>query len=131
MATQISDPSVLVNNVAVYIVPNTLEFDEGFGEQDVMVQSAGGGVLDQVFSDNVETSLGGFKFSLKTTIDNIALARSWKANRNQNVVTITATTPDGTLTRTYTGAAIVNNFTVQATADGVIELEWKGNKPTI
>jgi len=131
MFTQISDPSILINNVAVAIVPNSCEFDEGFGEQDVKVQSAGGGQLQQVFANNVETNFGRVKFALAATVANIALARQWKANQNRNVVTITAQVAEGTLTRTFTNAAICNNYAIPLSADGVIELEFKGDRPTI
>lgn len=131
MFTQISDPSVLVNNVAVAIVPNSCTFDEGFGEQKVTVQSAGGGQLQQVFANDVSTNLGSVKFSLAATVANIALARSWKANQNRNVISITSSVADGTLTRTFTNAAICNNYEIPLSADGVIELEFKGDKPTI
>ena len=130
MPTQISDPSVVVNNVTVAIVPNSLEFDEGLGEQEILVQSAGGGVTEQVFSDNVETALGMVKFSMRSTVANIELARAWKSNRNQNAVTITATTDDGTFARTFTNAAIVSNYTVGLASDGIIEIEFKGDRPT-
>jgi len=131
MFTQISDPGVQVNNVAVGIVPNTLEFTEGFGEQNVKVQSAGGGILQQVFENNVETNIGMVKFSLFSTIDNIEQARQWKANGNKNVVTVTAVADGKTFTRTFTNAAIVNDFPVQLQADGVIELEFKADRPSI
>lgn len=130
MPIQISDPSVLINNVAVAIVPNSLTFDEGLGEQNVLVQSAGGGQLQQVFANDVATNLGMVKFSLQATKSNIDLARSWKTNQNRNVVTITAANADGTLTRSFTNAAIVNNYEIPLSADGVIELEFKGDSPT-
>lgn len=129
--TQISDPGVVVNNVGVAIVPNSLAFTEGFGEQETIVQSAGGGVLEQVYSNNVETNLSMVKFSLRSTVDNIELARSWKNNRNENVVAITAQVSDGTLTRTFNNAAVVNDFEVNLSADGVIEIEFKADKATI
>jgi len=131
MAVQISDPSIVINNVAVAIVPNSVEFDEGFGEQDVLVQSAGGGSLQQVYANNVETNLGMVKFQMRSTTQNIELVRGWKANGNRNVVVITAKTDDGTLARSYTQAAITNNYTVKLAADGVIDVEFKANKPTI
>ena len=131
MATQISDPSVLVNNNAVFITPNSLAFTEGFGEQEILVQSAGGGVLDQVFADDIESNYGMVKFSVRATVDNIKLARQWKSNKNANAVTVTATTVDGSITRTFTNCAIVNDYEVALQADGVLELEFKGNKPTI
>jgi len=130
MTTQLSDPGVEVNDVRVGIVPNSVEFDEGMGEQKVVAESAGDGVVTQVFSNNVETNLGEFSFELRATLPNIALARTWKANGNQNVVVITGKTPEGSLTRTYQQVAIVNNYKVPPTADGVIKLQWKGNQPS-
>lgn len=131
MAVQISDPSVVVNNVAVAIVPNSLEFSEGLGEQEILTQSAGGGSIEQVYSDNVETALGMVKFSMRSTVANIDLVRSWKSNRNRNAVTVTATNDDGTLTRTWTNCAIVSDYTVALSSDGEIEIEFKGDKATI
>lgn len=130
MFVQISDPSVLVNNVSVAIVPNSLVFDEGLGEQSVIVQSAGAGQTQQVFANDVSTNLGMVKFSLQATKQNIELARSWKTNQNQNVVTVTASNADGTITRSFTNSAICNNYEVPLSADGVIELEFKGDAPT-
>ena len=130
MSNQVSDPSVLINNVAVYVVPNSVVWNEGFGEQTVLVQSAGGGKLQQVFSDDVATSIGMVKFSLQATIANIALARQWKATGNRNVVELTAANPNGTLTRSFTNMAVINNYEIPASADGVIELEWNGDRPT-
>ena len=53
MATQISDPSVVVNNVGVAIVPNSLEFTEGLGEQEILVQAAGGGVIQWFLAEYI------------------------------------------------------------------------------
>ena len=130
MATQISDIGIDVNDVRISIVPNSFEGDEGLGEQDVLVQSAGGGIVTQVFSNNVETNLGAFKFDMRATVANLELIRGWKANRNQNVVAAMATTPDGNFKRTYQNAVIVNNYKIPVSADGVVSLEWKADAPT-
>jgi len=131
MAVQISDAGVVVNNVGVNIVPNSLSFDEGFGEQSVLVQSAGNGKLSTVYSNDVETSVGMVKFSLRATVDNIALARKWKSNGNRNAVAVIAQTADGSLTRNFSGMALVSNYEVQLSADGVLDLEFRGNRPTL
>lgn len=131
MAVQISDAGVVVNNVGVNITPNSLVFDEGFGEQTVMVQSAGNGKISTVYSNDVETNVGMVKFSMRSTVANIALARQWKANGNRNAVAIIASTPDGNLTRNFSGMALVSNYEVQLSADGVMDLEFRGNRPTL
>ena len=131
MAVQISDAGVVVNNVGVNIMPNSLSYDEGFGEQTVTVQSAGNGKISTVYANDVETNVGMVKFSMKSTIENIALARKWKSNGNRNAVAVIAQTPDGNLTRNFSGMALVNNYEVQLSADGVMDLEFRGNRPTL
>lgn len=131
MGTIISDPSFVVNNQPVFIMPNTGIFDEGFGEGEVKNQSAGNGVVDQLEADNVETQVGMCKFAIAPTVDNINQARLWKANGNQNSITVTATTPDGTLTRNFAQMKLTNNYEIALQTDGVLELEFKGRRPTI
>jgi LEA14-like dessication related protein len=130
MALQNSDPTVIVNGNALYITPNSLEVDDGLGEQKVLVQSAGNGVLDTVYANDVETNLGMVKFSLRNTDANQQIARQLKANLNQNVITIPSNTSNG-LNRTYTQMAMTNNYKVPFSPDGVIEVEFMGQKPSI
>ena len=130
MSTQISDPSIVVNNVGVRVVPNTVGYTEGFGDQEVLVESGGNGDIEQVFSDNVETNIGMIKFSLRATTRNIELARGWKVNKNRNTITMTATTDDGTVNRTFAKAVLVNDYEVGLAADGTLELEFKSKAPT-
>ena len=61
---KLSNPTIVINNIAVAIVPNSFSFTEGFGEQDIKVQSAGGGSVQTVLSSNVETNMSMVKFSL-------------------------------------------------------------------
>lgn len=131
MATQLSDAGVVINNVGVNITPNSLSFTDGFGEQNVLVQSAGNGKLSTVFSNDVETNLGMVKFSVRSTVQNIALVRSWKANGNRNAIAIIASVAEGTLTRNFSGMAVTNDPEIQLSADGVIDVEFKGNRPTL
>ena len=131
MAAQISDAGVVINNVGVNITPNSLSYTEGFGEQNVLVQTAGNGKLSTVYSNDVETNLGMVKFSMRATVENIALARKWKSNANRNAIAIIAQNADGSLTRNFSGMALTSDFEVQLSADGVLDLEFKGNRPTL
>lgn len=132
MGFQISDPSVVINNEPVFVMPNTTVYMEGFGEQEVRNQSAGNGVIDQVYSNNVETQIGMVKLSLASTVENINSARSWKANLNQNSITVTGVAPDGNnLTRNFAAMALTNDYEVNLTSDGVLELEFKGGRATV
>lgn len=122
MGIGLSDPSVVINNVAVRILPNSLAITEGFGERNVRTQSGGNGDVEHVLTENAETKFSNFNFSLITTDENIALARSWMANLDQNVCSAVF----GEQSRTVAGAAIVNNPEVAFGNDGVIAIEFQG-----
>jgi len=121
--TKLSNPTIVVNNTAVAIVPNSFAYTEGFGEQELQVQSAGGGSVQSVLANNVETNLSMIKFSLHNTAENIDLARTWKTNANNNAITITG---EG-LNRSVNNAALTNDYEVNLGADTTIDIEFKGD----
>lgn len=127
MATQLTDPLVTVNNDPVAIKPNSVMFTEGLGEQSIRAASAGGGQVEQVYANNIESNFSQVKFEMPATVENIARAREWKANRNQNVVQITGRTPEGRVTRSFTQAGILNDYEVNLGVDTDIPIEFKAN----
>jgi len=130
MAEQLSNGTVLVNNDVVAYIPNTLTFTEGLGEQNIRAASAGGGQTEQIFSDNIEMRYSTVKFELPATVDNIAKARQWKQNKNQNLVQIQGRTVDGDISRTFSQAALLTDYEIPLTNDGNITLEWRA-KPAV
>ena len=117
-------PAITINNVTAAIVPNSAVYTEGFGEQTTRTQSAGGGVVETVYSDNVETKMSKLTFSMYPTTDNIELIREWKVNRNANAASITAENFNG---RTINSASVNNNYDVALGADTQIDLELMGD----
>ena len=102
MAIALADVSVVINNEPIAIVPNSVTYTEGLGEQNMRVASAGGGSVEQVFSNDIETNLSMVNFEVFNDIETIELVRSWKVNRNNNTVSLSGRTPDGlTMTRTF------------------------------
>lgn len=124
---QLSDATLMANNEAVGIIANSLKYTEGFGEQKMRAASIGGGKVEQIFSNDVETSFSSLMFELPATPENIALARSWKANGNQNAFQIAGSTPEGEVTRTFTQAAILNDYEVAIGSETTIPIEIKSN----
>ena len=124
---QLSDATLVANNDAVGIIANSLKYTEGFGEQTMRAASIGGGKAEQVFANDVETRFSSLMFDLPTTPENIALAREWKANGNQNAFQIAGFTPEGDVTRTFTQAAVVNDYEVEIGTDTNISVEIKSN----
>ena len=128
MAIILNNPSVVINNNAVPVVANSVKFKEGLGEQDLKVQSAGGGHISQVYCDNIEMKISELSFDMLSTVDNIEAARGWKLNFNKNTITLTGTDTitNKTLTRTFIGAALTSNYDVELSSDGKLSLEFKG-----
>lgn len=125
MATAISNPSIVINNIPVGVVPNSVTMNEGLGEYNYRAQSAGGSNRQGVFSINVEGSLPWVKFSLFPTPENIENAKNWKNNFNQNAITLTGTLPNGlNFSRSFNSAALVNNYEVALSFDGTFELNF-------
>lgn len=124
---QLSDATVLVNDEVVAIVPNTLKYTEGGGEQQTRAASVGGGKIEQIYSRDVESALSKVMFDLHTTIANIKSQRGWKFKGNQNVVAIAGKTADGTLTKTFTQAAMTGDPEIEIGTEGVINIEFMAN----
>lgn len=124
MPTQniVSTGKVTVNNTNIAIVPNSIEYNEGLGEQSVKTASGGGKSVVLMISDNAEQLTSMVKFKLHSTEQNIELARSWKINTGKNAVTIT--NPGTEFTRTFLNATVVNNYPVGLGADKDFEVEF-------
>lgn len=124
---QLTDATLIANDEAIGIMPNTLTFTEGFGEQDVRAVSVGNGKTEQIFARNLETSFSTLKFELPTTPENVKLARAWKAAGNGNVFQIAGSTSEGDVTRSFTQAVVTNDYEVGIGTETTISIEIKSN----
>lgn len=127
MATQLANATFMVNDQIVGIVPNSLVFTEGQGEQDIKAASLGGGRVEQVYSENIETNFSMVNVELYATKDSIEDSKTWKSNANQNVVQIFGRTPEGVVSRTFTQAALLTDPAKALGTDTTIPLEFKAN----
>ena len=127
MGIQVADAAVTVNNNVVAIVPNSLVYTEGKGEQTMRAASAGGGQVEPIYSNNIETNLSMCRFDLPATVENIDLAREWKSNSNQNLVQLAGRTAEGNVTRTFTQAALLTDYEVPLGSDTNITIEFRAN----
>ncbi|HUU43799.1 MAG TPA: hypothetical protein VMX57_08465, partial [Planctomycetota bacterium] len=113
MATQLSEGIVIVNDDAVGVVPNSIKFSEGLGEQQQLPVSVGGGVTEQVFANNLESAFSRVSFEVRVTIDMIELLKTWKLAGNGNTVQFAAAADGRTLTRSFAQAALVSDYDVE------------------
>lgn len=122
----IANPQVTVNNEPWVVVPNSVSYTEGKGEQNFRAGSVGGGQVVPVITNNVDTNFSNFKLSIYPDPEYINRARQVKVNGSRNVVSISGTNADGkTLRRTFNQAIITNDYEIPLGADTVIELEFK------
>lgn len=124
MSEALANPTLVINNIVRPVVPNSVTYDEGLGEQSVTAQSAGGNSVQSVYAQNVETNLSTLKFSLKNTPENIEAAREWKVLKNANAATLTG---DGGFSRAFNNMAVTNNYEVNLGADTTIDIEMMGD----
>lgn len=121
----ISTPSVIINNIPVSIIPNSLKYTEGLGEQTMRTQSAGGGSVDVVYSVNAESLMSTLSFEIINTAENIQLARGWKSNRNDNAISLIDNATG--FSRNFANMALTSNYEVNLGSDTTIAIEFMGN----
>lgn len=127
MSTQLADAALLINNEIWAVVPNSIVFTEGLGEQSIKAASTGGGGVEQVFSNDIESNFSMIKAELFATIENIENLKLVKQNLNQNVVQVIGSTPEGRLTRTFSQAALLTDTEIALGTDTTIPIEFKAN----
>jgi len=116
----LSTPQIIVNNIVFPIVPNSLVYTEGFGEYNMRGSSVGAGKTEVVFSENSENKISKINFELFPTAENVESIREWKAAQNDNAIEIV----DSELQRTFTNAALINDYEVNIGADTTISVEF-------
>lgn len=121
----LTTPSVIVNNEAIAIVPDSLTYKAGFGETTMRAQSGGGGNVQMVKSTNAETKKSMVKFSLLPTKENNDYVDTWQdaGKADGNGVEIS----DGSFTASFRNMYIVSDPERNLSSDGAIELEFEGS----
>lgn len=127
---QLTDGAVIINNESVPWVPGSVKFTEGRGEQKVRPMIAGAGKTEQIYARNLESQIGKFMLDLPATPELVEAILVWKQNANRNVVQFAGRTEDGEeVDRTWSGAALVNDYEVPVDPEGNISLEFHANIP--
>ena len=120
----LATPIVTVNDVNVAIKPNSFSYTDGFGERNVRTQSSGPSASENVVTENAETEHSMCKFMLLSTDDNANIVRTWLDNLDQNTVTAV----QGSFSRAFRRATVINNPEIAISQDGEIEIEFKAEK---
>lgn len=132
MVQALANPSVRINNVTIYIVPNSFNPTLGLGEVNTRAASAGGNSVEPVHTSNAETKISTWTFEIYATPANVKSMAEWKNNIGKNAISaIEDLGDDGALTLSLTGASLINDPELNLSSDGTISLEWKGAQTVI
>ena len=119
-----SNLGVTINGELTPVVPNSVEYNNGYSEISVKSASIGGGAATSVHSENVESKYSVLKFKVYPQDVIIALFPAWKAAIAAN----TCSGVDKTgAPFTMVGGSFVNNPNIPPTPDGEIEIEFRGD----
>lgn len=125
----LSVPEILVNDEKVSIVPNSFTYDKGEPEINVRSASAGNGASESVHTVDAESAIAEPMFNLYVTNENDDRIRQWKENIGGNVIKAVQRVPNGTdIVLTFPGQSLTNKPSREASADGVVSLEFKGDQ---
>lgn len=123
-AIGISEGTLEVNDEVIAYLSNSLAFNRGGGEVNVIAQTVGGGGIEAVSTVDAETRLGMIKFSMRSTAKSDELLSAWQGGFGFNVVRISDS--DTGISFVLTGASVTNNPDLETGADGAVEVEFKG-----
>jgi len=118
------NPQIIVNNIAIPYVPNSLKIDLGLGEQNVKAVGGGGATVDSVYFDDVENSVSKVEFEMYTKDLSIELHQDWKALGNAN--TIEVVEPGG-VTINFPFMAHTNRVEFEVGNDKMVTITFMGN----
>ena len=126
--SNLSTPTITINGTVTAIVPNSFNYTEGLGEQNVFMQSLGGKSVQLTKSADVESTMSKVEFQVRNTLENIEFYRQVKENFTGNVVTISAINDQGVIfSRTINDAILTSDYQVNLGADTPMDIVFMGS----
>lgn len=122
MVRGLFNPTVELNDVALEIIPDSFAQKKGYGDKTVRIQTAGGGALGFVVTDNVATKKGMVKFSLSNNEENREIIRLAYNNPEGNTIRAY----EGEIPDNYVSMFIVNEPEWGSGADTTTEIIFEG-----
>jgi hypothetical protein len=126
MTYAVFNAQLTINNITTAYVPNSLTFTEGKPEGMVRAQASGGGYVQNVVSQNIETAISMVKFSLYNTLENMDLLRIWQSNLDANAITLSDINTG--FTRSFPQCVVTTDPERNLGSDGTIDVEFKGGQ---
>ena len=120
----IANPFLEVNDVKISVYGNSITYDNGQPDINVMAIIAGGGTVETVHGVDITTAVGMIKFKLPSTRQTDNFIAEWKANIGTNTIKFY----EGNFKKAMLGASFSDGRDVELNAsDGGIEITFKGD----
>lgn len=123
MPQGISNPTITVDDEVIAIEANTFVFNEGAGTMNGRTQSAGGGAIETVFTEDVTTKRSVIRFGLLATPQNFEKVTRWQ-ERSRGRTGLVIRASEGNFTRAWRDARVINDPDRSTGPDGKVEIEW-------
>lgn len=120
----LSNPTVVVNDDTISILPNSLSYKEGQGDAKVRPLSAGGDAIEVVVTSDAETKASMVKFKVSNSDTHLGQVNEWLLARSDGGVTITLS--EGDISIPFTGMIMTTEPERSVGADGEVEVEFMG-----
>lgn len=125
----LSVPEILVNDEKIAIVPNSFTYNKGETEINVRSASTGNGGSESVHTVDAETAISEPMFAVYPTSENDRRIAEWKRAIGANQIKAAQRVQGGRdIILTFPGQSLTNKPTREASADGTVELEFKGDQ---
>lgn len=125
----LSVPQIEVNGELVDIVPNSFTYNKGETEINVRSASTGNGGSTSIHTVDAETAISDVMFAVYPTSENDTRIAKWKRAVGANQIKAGQRILGGRdIVLTFPGMSLTNKPTREASADGTVELEFKGDQ---
>ena len=122
-ALGLTDPVIIINNEQIEYVPNSLEYQLGEGERKVETQTAGGGLVSVVVTEDATTNKSMVKFEMRSTLENFDLVDSWTGLGANHIILADAASG---FKQVFDFMTMTGHPSRKLAADGKVECEFQG-----
>ena len=120
----LSVPGIVVNDIAIGIVPNSYKSVRGKGEITVRSESTGGGSARSIHTEDAESKVGKMSFDVYNTEENKTYFVDWKSRIGANTVEASQV---GIKPEVGINMSIINDPDWEGSPDAVVTFEFEGD----
>ncbi len=117
-----ADASLKINDVKVSYKVASLEYEQGYGEKKVDIDTVGGGEQTAVVSEDVSTKKGTVTFKLSNTEESRNLIDSWAAGYTHTIQIFDSFSKP----TVYTGMSMTNQPKYPVSTEAEIDVTFEG-----